>query len=166
MSSRNAPPQGGVRDDTKNGLSTYQGAFGFRNPDYKFRSRTKKQENRFHLPEIRTQGGFQFRNPNPDFMGFLLYRFIGKSEKDLQNYSREQWSFLCKLCVCVRDHCVLEKRFSNPFADFPIKRKDTRKSRTDVSRLIRFYGSSRLCCNPKFRISQSNSRFANRAHPQ
>ena len=75
-------------------------------------------------------------------MGFLLYRFIGKSEKDLQNYSREQWSFLCKLCVCVRDHCVLEKRFSNPFADFPIKRKETRKSRTDLSRLIRFYGNT------------------------
>ena len=152
-----AQPSGGgaLRDDTENGLFTYQGAFGFRNPDCKFRNRTQKQENRFHLPEIRTQGGFQFRNPNPDFMDFLLYRFIGKSEKDLQNYSREQRSFLCKLCVCVCvwDHCVLGNRFSNPFAGFPIKRKDTTKSRTDFSSVIPFYGSSRFCCNLKFRIS-------------
>ena len=82
----------------------------------------------FHLPEIPTQGGFQFRNPNPDFMDFLLYRFIGKFEKDLRNYSREQWSFLCKLCVCVPVHSVLENRFSNPYAGFPIKGKETGKS--------------------------------------
>ena len=31
-----------------------------------------KSENRFHLGEIRPQGGFQLRNPNPDFMDFLF----------------------------------------------------------------------------------------------
>ena len=55
--------------------------------------------------------------------------------------------------------CAWEKVFKSL-----IKRKETRKSRTDFSRLIRFYGSSRFCCNPKFRISQSKSRFPNRAH--
>ena len=29
-------------------------------------------ENGFHFWEIRPQGGFQLRNPNPDFMDFLL----------------------------------------------------------------------------------------------
>ena len=40
-----------------------------------------KSENGFHLPEIRPQGGFQLRNPNPDFLDFPFCRSIGKSEK-------------------------------------------------------------------------------------
>ena len=31
-----------------------------------------KSENGFHLREIRPYGGFQLRNPHPDFMDFLL----------------------------------------------------------------------------------------------
>ena len=31
--------------------------------------------------EIRPQGGFQLRNPNPDFLDFPFCRSIGKSEK-------------------------------------------------------------------------------------
>ena len=31
-----------------------------------------KSENRFHLREIRPQGGFQLRNPNPDFLDFTF----------------------------------------------------------------------------------------------
>ena len=34
-----------------------------------------KSENGFHLREIRPQGGFQLRNPNPDFFGFLFLSF-------------------------------------------------------------------------------------------
>ena len=34
-----------------------------------------------HLPEIRPQGGFQLRHPNPDFLDFPFCRSIGKSEK-------------------------------------------------------------------------------------
>ena len=40
-----------------------------------------KSENGFHLREIRLQGVFQLRNPNPDFFGFPFYRSIRKSEK-------------------------------------------------------------------------------------
>ena len=40
-----------------------------------------KSENGFHLREIRPQGGFQLRNPNPDFLHLPFCRSIGKSEK-------------------------------------------------------------------------------------
>ena len=40
-----------------------------------------KSENGFHPREIRPQGGFQLRNPNPDFLDFPFCRSIGKSEK-------------------------------------------------------------------------------------
>ena len=48
-----------------------------------------KFENGFHLQEIRPQGEFQLRNPNPDFMDFLFTVRLGNPKKDLQNYSRE-----------------------------------------------------------------------------
>ena len=35
----------------------------------------------FRNREIRPQGRFQLTNPNPDFMDFLLYCSIGKSER-------------------------------------------------------------------------------------
>ena len=54
-----------------------------------------KSENGFHLREIRPQGGFQLRNPNPDPMDFFFTVRLGNPKKDLQNYSREQWSFFC-----------------------------------------------------------------------
>ena len=54
-----------------------------------------KSENGFHLREIRPQGGFQLRNPNPDFMDLLFTVRLGNPKKDLQNYSREQWSSFC-----------------------------------------------------------------------
>ena len=50
-------------------------------------------QERFSPPRIGLEGGLQLRNPSPNFMDFLLYRSIGNSEKDLQNCSREQWSF-------------------------------------------------------------------------
>ena len=40
-----------------------------------------KSKNGFDLQEIRSQGGFQLRNPNPDFMDFLFTDRLGKSEK-------------------------------------------------------------------------------------
>ena len=47
-----------------------------------------KSKNGFDLQEIRPQGGFQLRNPNPDFMDFLFTDRLGNPKKDLQNYSR------------------------------------------------------------------------------
>ena len=75
------------------------------NPDLDISQSNAKSENRFHLREIRPQGGFQLRNPNPDFMDFLFTVRLGNPKKDLQNYSREQWSFFCEVCVCVQDRC-------------------------------------------------------------
>ena len=46
-----------------------------------------KSENEFHLREIRPQGGFQLRNPNPDFLDFPFHRSIGKSEKGFEKLS-------------------------------------------------------------------------------
>ena len=54
-----------------------------------------KSENGFHLREIRPQGGFQLRDPNPDFMDFLFTVRLGNPKKDLQNCSREQRCSLC-----------------------------------------------------------------------
>ena len=49
-----------------------------------------KSENGFHLREIRPQGGFQLRNPNPDFWISLFVVRVGNPKKDLLNCSREQ----------------------------------------------------------------------------
>ena len=57
--------------------------------------RFSKSKSGFHLREIRPQGRFQLRNPNPDFMDFLFTVRLGNPKKDLQNYSREQWSSFC-----------------------------------------------------------------------
>ena len=54
-----------------------------------------KSENGFHLREIRRQGGFQLRNPNPDFLDFLFTVRLGNPKKDLQNCSLEQRSSFC-----------------------------------------------------------------------
>ena len=45
--------------------------------------------------EIRSQGGFQLRNPNPDFMDFLFTVRLGNPKKDLQNFSRKQHCSFC-----------------------------------------------------------------------
>ena len=52
-------------------------------------------ENGFHFREICPQGGFQLRNPNPDFMDFLNTVRLGNPKKDLQNYSRKHGSSFC-----------------------------------------------------------------------
>ena len=54
-----------------------------------------KSENAFYLREIRRQGGFQLRNPNPDFMDFFVTIGLGNPKKDIQNYLREQRSSYC-----------------------------------------------------------------------
>ena len=53
-----------------------------------------KSENGFYLREIRPQGVFQLRNPNPDFMDFRFTILLGNPQKDSQNCCREQRSFL------------------------------------------------------------------------
>ena len=77
-------------------LLAYLGLRSIRKSGFRIlNSNAKSCENIFHLREIRPQGGFQLRNPNPDFMDFLFTVRLGKSKKDLQNCSREQQSSFC-----------------------------------------------------------------------
>ena len=62
------------------------------NPDFPIE---REIRNGFHLREIRPQGGFQLRNPNPDFMDFFFTIRLENLKKVLQNYSHEQWSSFC-----------------------------------------------------------------------
>ena len=78
--------------------------------------------NWFHLREIRPQGRFQLRNPNPDFMDFLFTFRLGNPKKDLQKFSREQWSCQFAKYACACKTAVLKDSFSNPSSDFPIER--------------------------------------------
>ena len=48
--------------------------------DFRISQSNMKSENGFHLREIRPLGGFQLRNPNPDFLDFPFCRSIGKSD--------------------------------------------------------------------------------------
>ena len=58
----------------KSGFRFWKSKSGFPN-----RMRNSKMD--FISREIRPQGGFQLRNPDPDFLNFPLCRSIGKSEK-------------------------------------------------------------------------------------
>ena len=68
------------------------------NPDLDFQNLNldfpieREIRKRFHLREMRPQGGFQLRNPNTDFLDFLFIVRLGNPKKDLQNCSREQRS--------------------------------------------------------------------------
>ena len=62
------------------------------NPDFPIEREIRK---RISSPRNPPQGGFQLRNPNPDFMDFLFTVRLENPKKDLQNYSREQWSSFC-----------------------------------------------------------------------
>ena len=72
----------------------------------------------FYLREIRPQGGFQFRNPNPDFMDLLLTVRLGNPKKDLQNCSRQERSFFANYaCVC-KTAVLKDSQFQIPFRIF------------------------------------------------
>ena len=88
------------------------------NPDFPIEREIRK---RFHLREIRSQGGFQLRNPNPDFMDFLFTVRLGNPYKGLQNCSSGQRSFFANY-ACACKTAVVKNSFSNPFAGFPIER--------------------------------------------
>ena len=65
----------------------------------------------FHLREIRPQ----FRNPNPDFMDFLLTVWLGNPKKDLQNCSREQRSFFANYARACKTTVHKDSQFQIPF---------------------------------------------------
>ena len=107
-----------------------------------------KSENGFHFLEIRPRGGFQLRNPNPDFMDFLLYRMIEKSEKEFAKLILLNSGLLFANYACACKTAVLKNSFSNPFSDFPNKRKERKSKRRYPSIEIPFR-ISRSISNPK-----------------
>ena len=111
-----------------------------------------KSENGFHLREIRPYGGFQLRNPNMDFMDFLLLF---------------DWEIRKRTCKTILVNCgllfanyawackavVLKNCLSNPFSDFP-KNGKKGNSRPDISVLksvFRFRVRLQIQ-NPDFKI--------------
>ena len=109
------------------------------------------------IVEIQPQGGFQLRYPELDFMDFLLYHFIGKTEKGFVKLFSGTLVFFYLLCMCVLDCCSWECRlsFSNPFSHFPIRLKETwGNPRTDFSQFTSVLGFHMLLkiIYPDFKI--------------
>ena len=88
-----------------------------------------KYENGFHFREIRPQGGFQLTNPNPDFMDFLLYYSIGKSERGFAKLFL--WTVVFYLLIMHAGAKLLFLRtvFLNPFLDIPKKNNSKKREK-------------------------------------
>ena len=91
-------------------------------------------ENRFHLPEIRPQGGFQLRNLDPDFMDFLFIVRLGNPKKDLQNCSREQRPFFLLIMRACARQLFLRRVFQILFRIFQSNGKNE-SPKSDISAL-------------------------------
>ena len=63
-----------------------------------------KSENGFYLREIRPQGVFQLRNPNPDFMDFRFTILLGNPQKIRKTVVVNSGLF-CYLRVREQDRC-------------------------------------------------------------
>ena len=117
-----------------------------------------KSENGFHLREIRPQGRFQLRNPNPHFMDFFL-PFDWEIRKRICKTILVNGGLLFANYACACETAVLKGSFSNPFSDFPIERQKE-NPKTDISA-----SDFAFDCKSEIRILKSNSRFPNRTHP-
>ena len=101
----------------------------------------------FHLREIRPQGGFQFRNPNPDFMDFLLTVRLGNPKKDLQNCSRQERSFFANYACACKTAVFKDSQFQSLFG-FPNRTVERKSKKRFLSVEIRFW-ISRSVANPR-----------------
>ena len=101
----------------------------------------------FHLREIRPQGRFQFRNPNPDFMDFLLTVRLGNPKKDLQNCSRQERSFFAYYACACKTAVLKDSQFQSLFG-FPNRTVERKSKNRFLSVEIRFW-ISRSIANPK-----------------
>ena len=123
-----------------------------------------KSENGFHLREIRPQGGFQLRNPNPDFMDFLL-PFDWEIQKRICKTILVKHGLLFAKYACACKTTVLKDSFSNPFSDFPIEWWKWKSKNRYLSVEIRFrILDFAFDCKSKIRILKSKSRFPNQTH--
>ena len=80
------------------GAFDWESRFWFWNPDFGFCNQTRN-------PKRDLISEKSVLRVNLDFMGFLFTIRLGNPKKDLQNYSREQRSSFCKLCMHVQDYC-------------------------------------------------------------
>ena len=88
------------------------------NPDFPIE---REIRNGFHLREICPQGGFQLRNPNPDFMD-LLFTVRLEIRKRICKTVLVNSGLLFAKYACACKTAVLKDSFSNPFSDFLIER--------------------------------------------
>ena len=93
----------------------------------------KKPKNGFHFREIRPQGGIQLTNSNPDFMDFLLYCSIGKSERGFAKILFWTVVFFLLIMHAGAKLLFLRTVFLNPFLDIP--KKTTAKKRKNQEKI-------------------------------
>ena len=67
--------------------------------------------------EYRSQGGFQLRNPNPDFMDFHFTVRLGNRKEDFKTVVVNSGLLFATDYACVCKTAVLKDRFSNPFSN-------------------------------------------------
>ena len=102
------------------------------------------------LPRNLSPGWISIKKSKPDFMDFLFTVRLGNPKKDLQNYSREQWSSFYKL-ACTCKTAFLKNSLSNPFSDTPKEQRKFKNRYLSVEILFRI--SVRLQTrNPDFKI--------------
>ena len=67
--------------------------------------------------EYRSQGGFQLRNPNPDFMDFHFTVRLGNRKEDFKTVVVNSGLLFATDYACACKTAVLKDRFSNPFSN-------------------------------------------------
>ena len=124
--------------------------FTFCKKNFRFCNWTQNTKMDFRNREIRPQGRFQLTNPHPDFMDFLLYCSIGKSERGFAKILFWTVVFFLLIMHAGAKLLFLRTVFLNPFLDIPKKNnsKKREKSRTEISAALK-----------------SKSRFPNHRHP-
>ena len=127
-----------------------------------------KSKSRFHLREIHPQGGFQLRNPNPDFLDFPFCRSIGESDrKRICKTVLVNSGLLFTNYACACKTAVPKDSFSNPFSDFPIELNRTvkRKIQKQIFQHWNPFSDFTFDCKSEIQILKSKSRFPNPTHP-
>ena len=110
--------------------------FRFWNPDFGFCNRTRNPFSDFT------------RNPNPDFMDFLLTVRLGNPKKDLQNCSRQERSFFLLIMHARARPLFLRTVSFKSLSGFPNRTVKRKSKNRFLSVEIRFQ-ISRSIADPK-----------------
>ena len=130
-------------------------------PDFPIEREIRK---RISPSRICPQGGFQLRNPNPDFMDSFL-PFDWEIRKRICKTTLVNSGLLFAKYACACKTAVLKDSFSNLFLGFPNRTVKMKIQNRYLSVEIRFR-ISRSIAKPKSGFSKSKSRFPNRTHPK